>query len=46
MGGVDEESLAGMAELAARNIVDLYQGRWPEGSRIVNPQIRDGWKWR
>jgi D-3-phosphoglycerate dehydrogenase/(S)-sulfolactate dehydrogenase len=44
MGGTDEESLAGMAQLAARNIVDLYHGRWPEG-RIVNTQIRDGWKW-
>ena len=45
MGGLDEESLKGMAELAARNIVDLYQGRWPDGGRIANAEIRDRWKW-
>lgn len=41
MGGLDAESLSGMAELAARNIVDLYQGQWPGDGRIVNLQIRD-----
>jgi phosphoglycerate dehydrogenase-like enzyme len=46
MGGADQESLNGMAELAAQNIVDLYRGRWPGGGRIVNSQIRDRWKWK
>lgn len=44
MGGLDQESLTGMARLAAENIVELYQGRWPEG-RVVNPEIREEWKW-
>ncbi len=45
MGGLDEESLAGMAELAAKNIVELHQGQWPENGRIANPEIRERWKW-
>jgi len=44
MGGTDEESMALMAQLAAESIVELYQGRWPEG-RVVNEEIRPGWKW-
>ncbi|HIQ21527.1 MAG TPA: 3-phosphoglycerate dehydrogenase, partial [Planctomycetes bacterium] len=46
VGGTDEESLAAMSEMAARNVVDLYQGRWPPGRRIVNPQVRDRWRWQ
>ena len=45
MGGLDEESLTGMAQLAARNIVDLYRGQWPGGGRIANPEVRDRWTW-
>jgi len=41
MGGLDDESLTGMAEMAAQNIVDVSRGEWPEGGRIVNPQVRD-----
>ena len=44
MGGLDHESLEGMAKMAAENIVALLHGRWPEG-RIVNPQIANGWTW-
>jgi len=44
MGGIDREALAGMAQLAAENIVELHQGRWPEG-RVVNEEIRAAWKW-
>ena len=44
VGGTDAESMALMAELAAESIVELYHARWPEG-RVVNEQIRPGWKW-
>jgi hypothetical protein len=36
--------MALMAQLAADSIVELHQGRWPEG-RVVNEEIRPGWKW-
>lgn len=44
MAGVDELSLSDMAEVAARGIVDLYQGRWPEAC-IVNRDAGPNWKW-
>lgn len=44
MAGIDCQSLEGMSSMAARSIVELYRGRWPEG-RIVNGQLRDGWQW-
>ena len=44
MAGADRESLTGMSIMAAQSIVELHAGGWPEG-RIVNPSIRDGWKW-
>jgi phosphoglycerate dehydrogenase-like enzyme len=44
MAGVDTKSMADMAEMAARNLVDLHQGRWP-GHAVVNPEIAPGWKW-
>ncbi len=44
VGGLSQESLIGMARLAAQNIVDLYQGNWPDG-RVVNEELRDAWKW-
>ena len=44
VSGTDEESMALMAQLAAESIVDLHQGRWPEG-RVVNEEIRPGWVW-
>jgi phosphoglycerate dehydrogenase-like enzyme len=44
MGGLDTESTVAMGNLAAQCIVDLYQGRWPEGC-IVNCELRDRYKW-
>ena len=44
VAGVDDQSCADMAAQAAQNIIDLYQGRWPEDS-IVNTSIRQGWHW-
>jgi D-3-phosphoglycerate dehydrogenase len=44
VAGVDDQSCIDMAVQAAQNIIDLYHGRWPEGS-IVNPDIRPGWHW-
>jgi phosphoglycerate dehydrogenase-like enzyme len=44
VAGVDTQSLAEMAALAAQNVIDLYAGRWPERC-VVNPQVRSGWMW-
>lgn len=44
VGGWDNESVTGMANLAAHCMVDLYQGRWPDGC-VVNEQLRPGWRW-
>jgi phosphoglycerate dehydrogenase-like enzyme len=44
MGGIDTKSMADMAELAARCIVSLYRGEWPEGC-VVNGELADGWRW-
>jgi D-3-phosphoglycerate dehydrogenase len=44
MGGLDEQSLVDMSNMAAQNIIDLHQGNWPDG-KIVNDEIRDGWTW-
>ncbi|UUO05036.1 phosphoglycerate dehydrogenase [Blastopirellula sp. J2-11] len=44
MAGLDEQSLLDMSTMAAQNIVDLYQGRWP-AENIVNGGELSGWKW-
>lgn len=44
MGGLDDESQIAMSSLAAQCIVDLHQGRWPEGC-VVNETVRPDWKW-
>jgi len=44
MAGVDDLSLSDMAEVAARGIIDLNQGRWPEAC-IVNRKVGPDWKW-
>jgi phosphoglycerate dehydrogenase-like enzyme len=44
VAGWDYDSIAGMAELSARCVVDLYQGHWPEGC-VVNAELRPGWRW-
>jgi len=44
MAGLDEQSQRDSARLAAQCVVELHEGRWPEGC-VVNREIRDGWKW-
>ena len=44
VAGWDYESIAAMAEIAARCVVDLYQRRWPDGC-VVNDELRPGWHW-
>jgi phosphoglycerate dehydrogenase-like enzyme len=43
MAGVDTQSTMDMAVQAAQNIIDLYQGRWPQDS-VVNPNVRHVWR--
>jgi len=42
--GLDRESMEAMARMAAESIVDLHEGRWPEG-RVANREIGRAWKW-
>jgi phosphoglycerate dehydrogenase-like enzyme len=44
MGGLDFESQRDMSTMAAQCIVDLHQGRWPEGC-VINAELRPTWKW-
>jgi D-3-phosphoglycerate dehydrogenase / 2-oxoglutarate reductase len=44
MGGIDTKGMADMAELAARCVVSLYRGEWPQGC-VVNGELADGWRW-
>jgi phosphoglycerate dehydrogenase-like enzyme len=44
VAGVDTQSLAEMADLAAQNVIDLSRGNWPERC-VINPAVRDGWNW-
>jgi phosphoglycerate dehydrogenase-like enzyme len=44
IGGVDSKSLADMAERAARCVVELREGGWPEEC-LVNPELGPGWRW-
>jgi phosphoglycerate dehydrogenase-like enzyme len=44
IAGVDTAALDDMAEQAARVVIDLYRGRWPEGC-VVNEDIRPTWRW-
>ena len=44
MGGMDCDSQIATSSLAARCIVDLHAGRWPEAC-VVNRQLRGKWKW-
>jgi D-3-phosphoglycerate dehydrogenase len=44
IGGVDSTALDDMAEQAARIVIDLYRGRWPEDC-VVNDELRHGWRW-
>jgi phosphoglycerate dehydrogenase-like enzyme len=42
MAGIDTLAMGDMATLAARCIVDLFQGRWPAGC-VVNPEVAPAW---
>ncbi len=44
LGGIDTKSMADMAELAARCVVDLAADRWP-GPCAVNAELGRGWCW-
>jgi len=44
MGGLDWESQTAASNLAAKCIVDLYHGRWPEAC-VINRELRDRYKW-
>jgi D-3-phosphoglycerate dehydrogenase len=42
MAGVDTLAMAEMARMAARCLVDLFQGRWPADC-VVNPEVAPSW---
>jgi D-3-phosphoglycerate dehydrogenase / 2-oxoglutarate reductase len=44
VAGLDTESVAAMGLMAAQNIVDLYQGRFP-AERVVNADDLPDWRW-
>lgn len=44
LGGIDQDALDAMGRLAAQCLVDLAQGRWPQGC-VVNDTLREGWRW-
>jgi D-3-phosphoglycerate dehydrogenase len=44
LGGIDTRGMADMAELAARCVVLLHQGKWPEGC-VVNAALKHDWHW-
>ncbi|MEW4455946.1 phosphoglycerate dehydrogenase [Bremerella sp. JC817] len=44
IAGGDHEALYDIPVLAAQNVVDLYEGRWP-AENIVNAEVRPTWKW-
>ena len=44
VAGSDVLAMADMAALAAHCVVELHEGRWPEGC-VVNEGLRAGWRW-
>ena len=44
IAGVDTAALDDMAEQAARIIIDLHQGRWPDHC-VVNQAVKTSWEW-
>jgi phosphoglycerate dehydrogenase-like enzyme len=45
LGGIDQQALDAMGELAARCLVDLLSGRWPDAC-VVNRAVRPHWQQR
>jgi phosphoglycerate dehydrogenase-like enzyme len=44
IAGIDAMALDDMAEQAARCVIALYRGGWPEGC-VLNEELRPGWRW-
>ena len=44
MAGNDIQSQIDMGNEAAQSIIDLDDGKWPEGS-IVNKEVKETWNW-
>ena len=44
IAGVDTQSMADMAEKAARCVVALSRGEWPADC-VVNRELAEGWRW-
>jgi phosphoglycerate dehydrogenase-like enzyme len=44
VAGVDAAALDDMAEQAARCVIGLYRGDWPEGC-VLNEELRSSWRW-
>jgi phosphoglycerate dehydrogenase-like enzyme len=44
IAGSDATALEDMAEQAARCVIALYRGHWPEGC-VLNDELRPGWRW-
>ena len=44
VAGIDDVSSEDMAIEAAQSIIDLSQGRWPEGA-VVNADLKGDWRW-
>jgi phosphoglycerate dehydrogenase-like enzyme len=44
IAGVDASALDDMAEQAARCVIALYRGEWPEGY-VLNEELRPEWRW-
>jgi phosphoglycerate dehydrogenase-like enzyme len=44
IAGIDRKSMFDMAEMAARTVVEMARGEWPDEC-VVNRAVRDRWKW-
>lgn len=44
VAGIDDVSSEDMAVEAAQSIIDLSQGRWPEGA-VVSADLKGDWRW-
>jgi phosphoglycerate dehydrogenase-like enzyme len=44
VGGGDTQSNADMGAEAARCIVALSRGEWPDGA-VINDSLKSGWRW-
>ena len=44
VAGIDDASVEDMGTEAAKSIIDLIQGRWPEDC-VVNSDLKGDWRW-